>query len=99
MTWYVYCDSGTGKIVPWNIFEHRSFREEVEQLLSEAFSKSVFDEKLNYIVKYYFWRKCEYEICLATWPNMEIVEKISVYDQIYMNWEKFCRYVWGGEDG
>lgn len=98
MTWYVYCENEIGEIALWNIFKNKSFQAEVEQLLGDVISKSDFDERLNRIVKYYFKSKCEYEVCLATWPRGEVVKKISVYDQIYMNWPKFCRCIWEGYD-
>ena len=35
--------------------------------------------------RYMFWARCEYEVILAGWPNMDTRKKIDIYDQIKMN--------------
>ena len=45
---------------------------------------------------YYFWSKCEYEIivtCNPEWDRFK-KEKIDVYDQLQLNWNKFVDYIW-----
>ena len=45
---------------------------------------------------YYFWSKCEYEIIITCWPKWDKFkeEKIDVYSQLNLNWDKFVNYIW-----
>ena len=93
--WYVYYhDSNSQKIIKWNIFNHGSFKKEVDVLLKEKIDKDDFSEKLKREVMYYFWSKCEYEIILSPWTGRADDIKIDVYDQIIMNFDRFVDYVW-----
>ena len=95
MEWYVYYhDSNAQKIIKWNIFNHGSFKKEVDVLLKEKIDKDDFSEKLKREVMYYFWSRCEYEIILSPWTGRADDIKIDVYDQIMMNWNSFVDYVW-----
>lgn len=126
MVWSVfYNDVNACKIVPFNIFRHKSFAEDVETLLKSDASMADFMEKLRQILSYYFRGKCEYEQTVCSWPvyidgeelmranneyegynikyghypykiNIEpdICEKYSIYDQVMLNFEIFCDYVW-----
>lgn len=45
MEWYVYYhDSNAQKIIKWNIFNHGSFKKEVDVLLKEKIDKDDFSE-------------------------------------------------------
>lgn len=93
--WYVYYhDSNAQKIIKWNIFNHGSFKKEVDVLLKEKIDKDDFSEKLKRKVMYYFWFKCEYEIILSPWTGRADDIKIDVYDQIMMNFDRFVDYCW-----
>lgn len=93
--WYVYYhDSNAQKIIKWNIFNHRSFKKEVDVLLNEKIDKEDFSEKLKREVMYYFWSKGEYEIILSPWTGRADDIKIDVYDQIMMNFNRFVDYCW-----
>lgn len=93
--WYVYYhDSNKQKIIKWNIFNHGSFKKEVDMLLKEKIDKDDFSEKLKREVMYYFWSKCEYEIILSPWTGRADDIKIDVYDQIMMNFDRFVDYCW-----
>ena len=93
--WYVYYhDSNAQKIIKWNVFNHGSFKNEVNKILKEKLSKEVFSEKLRREAMYYFWSKCEYEIILLPWTGRADNIKMDIYDQIMMNWDKFVDYVW-----
>ena len=93
--WYVYYhDSNAQKIIKWNIFNHGSFKKEVDVLLKEKIDKDDFSEKLKREVMYYFWSKCEYEIILSPWTGRADDIKIDVYDQIMMNFDRFVDYCW-----
>lgn len=93
--WYVYYhDSNAQKIIKWNIFNHGSFKKEVDVLLKEKIDKDDFSEKLKREVMYYFGSKCEYEIILSPWTGRADDIKIDVYDQIMMNFDRFVDYCW-----
>lgn len=96
--WYVYYhDSNTQKIIKWNVFNHGSFKNEVNKILQEKLNKEDFSEKLKREIMYYFWSKCEYEIILSPWsPWTGRADdiKIDVQDQIMMNFDRFVDYCW-----
>lgn len=93
--WYVYYhDSNAQKIIKWNVFNHGSFKNEVDKILKEKITKEEFANKLRTEVAYYFMSKCEYEIILCPWTGRADNTKIGIYDQIIMNWDKFIDYVW-----
>ena len=95
MEWYVYYhDSNKRKIIKWNVFNHGSFKKEVNKLLKEKISKEAFSEKLKREVMYYFWSKCEYEIILSPWTGKADDIKTDIYSQIVMNWNIFVNYIW-----
>lgn len=93
--WYVlYSDSNARKIVKWNIFNHETFKREVDQLLKENLTKDDFSEKLGRLLMYYMWFKSEYEIIVSPWVGRAEDIKIDVYSQVHMNWDRFVDYVW-----
>ena len=98
MTWNVYVENfNMGHIDVYNIFDHYSFDKGVKEAYKkykndfEAFSEAVRRELM-----YYFWSKCEWEIILSDWPPSGDFDnkKISVYDQVMLNWDAFIAYVW-----
>lgn len=98
MVWNVYVENFNKKeIEVYNIFDHVSFDNGVKKAYKQhkddfdAFAESVKRELM-----YYFWSKCEWEIILSDWPpsGKFDVKKVSVYDQIMLNWETFIHYVW-----
>lgn len=95
MEWNVYYDdSNRKKIIKWNIFDHTRFHADVEELLNQDLSKEDLAKKLDMNLMYYFWSKCEYETCISSWIGISESEKIDVYDQVKLNWDKFVDYVW-----
>lgn len=95
MKWNVYYhDFNAQKIIKWNVFNHGTFKKEVDTLLKEKIDKDGFSEKLKREVMYYFWSKCEYEIILSPWIGRADVTKIDIYDQIMMNFGSFVDYCW-----
>lgn len=93
--WYVYYhDFNVQKIIKWNVFNHGTFKKEIDILLKEKIDKDDFSEKLKREVMYYFWSKCEYEIILSPWIGRADVIKIDIYDQIMMNFDRFVDYCW-----
>lgn len=70
MEWNVYLEDVNKKeIKVWNVFDHVSFTQEVQDLL-RFFSndKKAFSAELSKKVFYYFAWKSEYEIILTSWP-------------------------------
>lgn len=95
LEWYVfYHDFNARKIIQWNIFNHGTFRKEVESLLKEKLIRTEFDALLERKLMYYFWAKCECEIVLTPWVGRAGDVKIDIYDQIMMNFKRFVDYVW-----
>ena len=86
----------TRKIEPFNIFDHCSFREDIETLLNETnISKEGFVEKIKSSLMYHFWSRSEYEVVIHPWigdDNAAI--KVDIYWQIRMNWDRFIDYLW-----
>ena len=93
--WYVYYhDSNAQKIIKWNVFNHGSFKNEVDKILQENLSRDEFADSLKKYLMYYMWSKCEYEIILSPWTGRADDIKIDVYDQIMMNFDRFVDYCW-----
>ena len=85
------------KIEPFNIFDHCSFRKDVETLLNETnISREDFEEKLRKEVMYYFWAKAEHEVLIRAWcgGNGDEEVKIDIYEQVMWNWDQFVEYMW-----
>ena len=69
MVWNVYReDFNHGAIVKYNIFDHSSFAQDVNNLLKEDITKDEFAEQLKRSLRYYFWGKSEYEVVITSWP-------------------------------
>lgn len=79
-------DFTTGKIKPWNVFSHGSFDRSLRELAEHG---AFTEEEVRREAAYYFWSKSEYEIILSTWAARRQDMKVSVYDQIVMNWDLF----------
>jgi len=56
--------------------------------------KEKFADRLDSVMRFYFWSKCEHEVIIAPWVGDAKEIKIDVYDQLHMNWDKFVDYVW-----
>ena len=96
--WNVYYeDINSRKIQTFNVFDHTSFRKEVNEHLKKYSEKADFADELRSSAMYYFWSKCEYEVLICPWISIERngAIKIDVYDQLRLNWEHFVDYVWG----
>lgn len=93
--WYAfYHDINRRKIIKWNIFEHSTFRDKVEDILKENLTKEEFSAQLKKELMYYMWSKSEYELILHPWIGEANDVKIDIYDQVTMNWGSFVDYVW-----
>lgn len=86
------------EIEKYDIFKYGCLEETFKEIKKETNSKEEFLEEIRKELMYRFWSKCEWEIILSDWPpskNGSFKElKISVFDQINLNWHIFSEYVW-----
>jgi hypothetical protein len=97
MQWYVWRYNVNSQIIDkYNVFEHRSFCNDIRELLELDLNIDDFAEELKNAVQYYFWAKCEHEIVITGWPtsHSDVDLKVDIYDQIRLNWDIFVKYVW-----
>ena len=97
MEWFVFCeDINHRRVGPYNIFKHTSFSADIEKHLKACKTKAEFIEKVERSLSYYFWAKCEYEINMMSLfcNSSDEVEKVDVYTQVKLNWDRFIDYVW-----
>ena len=100
LVWNVYVeDINRRKIEPHNIFDHYSFIKDAKRALRKfGTDRDAFLEEIRHCLMYYYWSKCEWEVIVSSWPpnppGREVETKIDVYDQIRLNWEHFCDYLW-----
>ena len=96
LEWKVYVsDFNEKEINEYNVFDHMRFYEDCKKnARKNIHNYDEFCKNLRIDLAYYFWAKCEWEIIVTDWPRGEKSIKIDVYDQILMNWDIFCNYVW-----
>ena len=83
------------EIREYNVFDHFRFLDDCKKNArknSKDYDK--FCDQLRKDLMYYFWSKCEWEIVVTDWPRGENSIKIDVWDQVRLNWDHFCDYVW-----
>ena len=102
LEWNVYIENFNKKeITTYNIFTHYSFYKDLIKIKEKyGKKKSKFVEEVKKSLMYYFWSKCEWEIILSDWPPSEKFKdkKISVFDQVNLNLDKFIEYTWKNKD-
>lgn len=102
MQWNVIIeDFNRRKIITYNIFSHGSFMNDLWDVYqTNGENKELFLDKVRSLLRYYFWSKCEWEVIVSAWPPSEMVQeqKLDVFDQIDMNWERFGEYVWNSRN-
>ena len=96
LEWNVfYYDSNAKEIKVSNIFNHKHYREDVENLLHKCMDMNDFSDKLKNITAYYFWSKSEWEAVIHPWVGDEkATKKIDVFWQLKNNWDRFVEYLW-----
>ena len=97
LKWYVYLeDFNRRSIVTYDVFQHFNFYQDVKEEIRQIEDKQNFSDRIKRIARYYFWGKCEYEILITSWlaTNNFKAEKIDVYDQLELNWDRFIDYIW-----
>lgn len=97
MKWYVYYYNVNHKVIEkYNIFDHGGFRQDIENIFKDEYSREDFNKELETSLLFYFWSKAEWEILLSPWvggsPDDKM--KIDAYDQIMINFDQFSDYVW-----
>lgn len=100
MVWSVYVGDFNGKRIETdNIFDHCAFDADCRKNYKKnKENKEAFLEQLRRDLMYYFWSKCEWEVVIQSWPAGHGEKKIDVYDQVMLNWNIFCDYVWSHKD-
>lgn len=98
LEWNVYIsDFNARTIKAHNIFNHSRFLEDCAvNARDNGDNRTAFEERLRRDLMYYYWSKCEWEIIVNHWPPRKESEgvKIDVFDQVQLNWPRFCDYVW-----
>ena len=97
MKWNVYVyNFNANKIETYDIFKSGLLESEFRQAMLDTPSKKDFEGRIEYILRYYFWFKCEWEIILSPWVGRKepCDLKIDVFQQIKMNWDVFFNYVY-----
>ena len=98
LEWNVFVENINRQCIEkYNIFDHAAFRNDCDAAWKEYkdnFSK--FKEAVQRSMMYYFWSKCEWEVIVSGFPPSRKFHdaKIDVYEQVYINWDKFINYLW-----
>ena len=94
MEWYVYRhDTNKGTIYEYNALQPMII-EEIRERMEITTTLSDFKEILEKVLRYYYWGKCEHEVIIKEWTGKPSEVKIDIFDQLRLNWEVFCLYVW-----
>lgn len=84
------------KMEAYNILAHTSFRKDIADMM--LCRRKTFDERLKRTAQYYFWARCEWEVIISEWPpappERNVEEKVDVFSQLNLNWDRFADYVW-----
>ena len=95
--WNVYFENfNKRKIEIYNIFDHTGFVKDLQKTLRKSdITPDEITESIKRSLMYYFWSKCEWEIILSDWPPSDLFnkEKVSVYDQVMLNFDSFVGYI------
>ena len=98
LEWNVYVENFNGrKIETFNVFDHTRFLDDTKKnARKNIHNPEAFKEQLRRDLLYYFWAKSEWEIIISAWIRADVTKpiKIDVFDQVMLNWEQFCKYVW-----
>ena len=102
--WYVYEENfNKQRIEVVDLFDSHYMSKECPKILKKCGEdKSAFASGLKEALMYQYWSRCEYEIVLTGWPppNKDSFKdmKISIYDQVTLNWDAFIDYVWANRE-
>lgn len=97
LTWNViYEDFNKREIKTINIF-YGGFLEDCKKAYKKhKDDPDAFFKEVQTSLMYYFWSKCEFELVATSLFSRENFKevKFDVYDQIQLNWNRFCEYLW-----
>lgn len=102
LEWNVWVgDYNSRKIEKHNVFWHSRFYDDCQKTYrkygrGKTEDREAFLEQVRRDLRYYYWSKCEWEVLINHWPTRKDDEaiKVDVYDQVTMNWDRFCEYIW-----
>ena len=98
LEWNVFIgDFNSRRIRTHNVFDHGGVMTDLKKAARKyAKDKALFETEVRSSIMHWYWSKCEWEIVLQHWPPSENFrdEKIDVYDQLKLNWDKFVDYCW-----
>ena len=103
ISWIVYVDSLSfpNRIVKHNIFDHSDFFKDCQKNYKKNRSdKDAFLDRLRKDLYFWYGSKIEWEIEVAplNWKHESDGTKIDVNQQVRLNWEPFCDYVWANKE-
>lgn len=95
MEWLVYYfDMNRQKMSTYNAL---ACEKDIKKLLKKCDTKAEFAEELRKEMMYRYWSKAEWEIVISPWCGgtaEESAEKIDIYGQLRLNWDKVVDYCW-----
>ena len=98
LEWNVWVSDVNAKTIkPHNVFHHFRFLDDLKKAERKyKGDRDAFLREVEHLCHYYYWSKCEWEIVLSHWPPREgyAEEKVDVWDQIALNWDRFADYLW-----
>lgn len=99
LTWNVYVgNSNRRTIEEYNIFTHDYFLDGLKKIARsyKDTQREEFCEHMRKELLYYFWSRTQWEVIIDHWPHKDNYydKKVDVYEQVRLNWEPFCDYVW-----
>jgi hypothetical protein len=99
LTWNTYISDTNGRVIKnCDIFKHKYFVDGLKKIARSCkdTQRDEFCERMRKELLYYFWGRVQWEVIIDHWPHWDRFEskKVDVYEQVMMNWEPFCEYVW-----
>ena len=101
LEWNVWVsDWNTKTIKQHNVFEHYRFMEDLQRIYKKYKNdREQFMDEVKHSLMYWYWSKCEWEVVIQHWPELpDCGLKADVYEQIAMNWDRFCDYLWENKE-
>ena len=93
------CNSNYSGVQKYNIFDDETFCHCIVEILRSEINREEFEKKLDLECFYCFESKIEWEIFVKDGTTSFGYRKVDVYNQLKLNWEVFCDYVWENTKG
>lgn len=96
LEWNVYYyDMNSNQLKTFNIFNHRGFKNDIEEIFKKYYSMEEFKKAVKSELMYYFWSKAEWELIISDWfGGKQVEKKIDVYGQVMLNWDRFIEWLY-----